>query len=123
MADGSIPRWSNERLDVAATLFGTSGGLPAARARPGRSCAGCSRSPFVAPNFGRSPGGIIQAVGNGLERTREPVRDEIGVRLERHPAVITDDLPDICTSIASDNPLVAGEAELREPRALPSETW
>jgi hypothetical protein len=47
-------------------------------------------------------------------------RSEAGAR---HPAVITEDLPNIYTSIASDNPLVAGEAELREPRALPSETW
>src|ERR1700686_701506 len=48
------------------------------------------RGEGVGANSGGSPGGGIRAVGNELERTRAPIRDEIAVRLDRHPAVITE---------------------------------
>ena len=42
-----------------------------------------------------------------MEATGATVGAEIAVRLERHPAVITEDLPDIYASIARENPPAA----------------
>jgi plasmid stabilization system protein ParE len=42
-----------------------------------------------------------------LEGTGAPVGDETPVRLERHPAVVAEDLPGIYTSITRDNPTAA----------------
>lgn len=66
------------------------------------------RSPIAGVRSRSAHGRAICPAGAGLERVRpERGGQARGVRIERHPAVIEDDLPGIHAHIARDNPAAA----------------